>query len=144
VPGRSTELDPSGGDQLYRASRAPIGGVPTLFSLGIVDDPEAFGVVARVMSTRVLYLGWRFWTQVTEDWASGTPKLDPTRAPSGPALEWDSTRGLLEPPADLPNDEFHFWRRSRRRSKAVTRSWVVPPPFGRCSVRQLSHDWETL
>lgn len=48
----------------------------------------------EVLSRGCLHLGFRFWTQLTTDWASGPPGVNVGRGGTGPETVWDSTRGL--------------------------------------------------
>lgn len=102
-------FDPKDPTLLLRGTRSPPGGPGTLFAVDVVDDPEKLQAAARPLSSRVLFLGFRFWTQHTKSW-DGTSRPTPGDIRSGPAYEWDSTRALLEPPPGLPDDAFRFFR----------------------------------
>ncbi len=71
-------LDPRGSGALYRARRSPIHGPGSLFYTPIPLDSLA--ARAQVMSDRVLYIGWEFWSQSTRSWSGGLDVWDSTRS----------------------------------------------------------------
>jgi hypothetical protein len=119
-------MDPTGSDILLRGVRAPIGGKGSLFRKESVEAPERVARLFKPFSVKVLFLGFRFWTQYTNTWdgtrrpnlragsageaergsAVGPAIRAAGRVRSGPLEIWDSTRAILEPPVDLEEDEF--------------------------------------
>jgi type II secretory pathway pseudopilin PulG len=103
-------MDPRGDSVLLRGTRSPPGGRGSLFDVAVIDDPELLREVALPLSSKVLYFGLRFWTQYTERWDGPAPVVGALPGDGyGPIREWDSTRGLLEPPPEL-EDRFHPFR----------------------------------
>lgn len=107
-------LDPRPGKLvLWRGVRSPIGGSTTLFDdanlYELLDDGTRQIARARPVAAGVLYLGYEFWGQGTENW-------DETDEERGPWLQWNSTRGDL-PGIDSPYELLvdrpssrHEWR----------------------------------
>ncbi|MGE3165111.1 MAG: type II secretion system protein J [Planctomycetota bacterium] len=84
-------------DMLWKGLKSPIGGAGTLFDdLSIYDvtgDVTAMTRRVRPFVDGVMYLEFNFWADATVTWASDDPGLN------GPQSWWDSTRGILDPPA---------------------------------------------
>ncbi|MEZ6183864.1 MAG: type II secretion system protein [Planctomycetota bacterium] len=122
---------------LYRGMRAPVGPPGSLFQdvdpyeLAPLWSPEAAleepdpdaPSLLRPFATDVLYFEVAFWTQFTTTWDRKYP-TSKVKEKSGPTLHWDSTRGILQAPDDLRDDEFDFW--VGRRSKDDPRDDVFP------------------
>lgn len=93
---------------LWRGIRSPPGGEGSFLDpMGLrklyVEDH------CQPLATGVLYLEFRFWTQFTRTWDDGFyPRLYPhdEETRSGPALIWDSTRGLFPPEAGIGKGDF--------------------------------------
>ncbi len=89
---------------LYRGIRSPVGGPGSLLDPKTVRSAADLKKVAQPLLAGVLHFEVRFWTSRTKSWQpdSVVPSED------GPALSWDSTRGIL-PPGLRPN-RFPFAR----------------------------------
>ena len=81
---------------------------------GTVADPYegvAFRGVARPVTDRILFLGYRFWGPTTNTWDPGfapQSEIEPGKK-SGALRQWDSTRAVLDLEAGA--GEFTFRRR---------------------------------
>lgn len=123
-------LDPLGDDVLWRAVCSPIGvGGKSLFEVDATEpDAEGVGTPGSVVSDRVMWLGWRYWTQYTTTWAEDAPpprRIADPYDPSGGALDWwDSTRGIMDPGDSPPPELFSLFK--GRASAADPRDDVFP------------------
>ncbi|MBC8261032.1 MAG: prepilin-type N-terminal cleavage/methylation domain-containing protein [Planctomycetia bacterium] len=83
----------SGSEVLWRGMKSPIGGESSLFDVvNLLPDVDGIPMRCRPVADGVLYLAWSFWGGDRRRWSDGK---------SQQALPyWDSTRGILEPPAD--------------------------------------------
>jgi prepilin-type N-terminal cleavage/methylation domain-containing protein len=96
--------------ELMRAERSPIGGNESLFTAGMVDTPEQAAAKALPVAEGVLLCRFHFWSQYTSTWDSDSPPGTSLGDSGGPTQYWDSTRGILQPPAS-------------RRSKRPPNGW---------------------
>lgn len=107
-------LDPDLDDTtLWRGIRSPPGGIDSFLDPAM-DRAWNIEDRCRELATGVLYIEFRFWTQYTNTWdESFYPRLFPHKEDerSGPALLWDSTRGLFVPGAgkDPPERVFEMF-----------------------------------
>jgi prepilin-type N-terminal cleavage/methylation domain-containing protein len=102
--------DPSGnsGDLvLCRSIHSPIGNGGSLF-----DDGNLTSRNLTPLSDRVLYFGFRFWTQYTNNWSTAyytkTYLFDRDNEKSGPKVFWDSTRGTYRPGEQDSSRKYQF------------------------------------
>lgn len=85
-------LDPAGGNLLYRAERAPIGGTGSLLGdARIAGSPPALG---EPLAAGIVYIEWNFWSQWSGSWRTDLPPrpASPADTVAGPCTAWDSTR----------------------------------------------------
>jgi hypothetical protein len=96
-------LDPRPGfRRLWRGARAPVGGPDSLFiDANVESTAEDFALerVARPLADGVLHFDLRFWSPATEAWEPAGGGVRSGGA-AGPTSYWDSTRALLEAPAE--------------------------------------------
>ena len=95
---------------LWRGIRSPPGGEGSyLLARGEGDsiDPAR----CQPLATGILYVEFRFWTQYTNTWNEDyyvRPFPHGEGTLSGPALTWDSTRGIFPPQEGLPEGVFRM------------------------------------
>ncbi len=103
-----------GGTTLWRAVRAPAGGEGSLFVDRNIERSEGDGIplpeLASPAARDLLYVGFRFWGPTTNTWDDVPPLSERSEyRQSGPTREWDSTRAILDVPAQ---PGLFAWRRA--------------------------------